>query len=234
MKQHSEYECNGGFFHQLLHSAQHYRLSSRRPHSCSPHYHSHCNEEHHFGHFPKQHTSTRQNPPPSHPFSLRGGWNICREHRVNKKSPLRYEGGKSPRTARFKCSKRLLRRSLSVFFQTLRDISRRRVRTTHPLPHPYPRRGGWNICREPRVNKKFLPPVLSVQVSPQTARSECSKEVVTTELKRLLPDTRRVVLEEVSEFEPGVSSEPPWGNAAGTLISFSLERCLGVCADKVV
>ncbi|GIY24711.1 hypothetical protein CDAR_401571 [Caerostris darwini] len=88
--------------------------------------------------------------------------------------------------------------------------------------------GGWNICREHRVNK--IPPLQGgVYKSPRTARFECSKRSLRRNLSVFCP-------EEVFECEPGVSLDHPWGDKAGTLISFSLERGVGVCvcADDVL
>ncbi|GIY24710.1 hypothetical protein CDAR_401561 [Caerostris darwini] len=55
---------------------------------------------------------------------------------------------------------------------------------------------------EQRVNKKAVKVKVKVFDSPRTARFECSKEVVTTQLKCFLPDTRRAVLKKCPSASP--------------------------------
>ncbi|GIY24706.1 hypothetical protein CDAR_401541 [Caerostris darwini] len=77
--------------------------------------------------------------------------------------------------------------------------------TFPPYPQLFPGRGGWNICREHRVNKN--PPSPPVRVFPRTAHDAI--EVSSVRHSEGYP-------EEVLQCKSGVSSEPLWGDPDGT------------------
>ncbi|GIY24713.1 hypothetical protein CDAR_401581 [Caerostris darwini] len=115
------------------------------------------------------------------------------------------------------------------------DISQNNILPDDTFP-PAPHTVSWEGWMEHQQSTESIksppfPLVQSVQVSTDyTLRM--FEEVVTTEFKCFLSDTRRVVLEEVSVCESWISLDLHWGNPAGTLISFSFGkrfRCACVC-----